>query len=64
VWPDGVVVIFPDREGIAGMGERSEQRLVEQLVTSLPLKLYGVISFHGDGEPIAIDEKPKNPRSN
>jgi ADP-glucose pyrophosphorylase len=25
---------------------------------------YGVISFHADGEPIAIDEKPKNPRSN
>jgi glucose-1-phosphate thymidylyltransferase len=24
---------------------------------------YGVISFHGDGEPIAIDEKPKNPQS-
>ena len=33
MWPDGVVVIFPDREGLAGMGERSEQRLVEQLVT-------------------------------
>jgi glucose-1-phosphate thymidylyltransferase len=25
---------------------------------------YGVISFHPGGEPIAIDEKPKNPRSN
>jgi len=29
---DGVVVVLPDRQGLAGLGERSEEGLVEQLV--------------------------------
>ena len=31
--PDGVVVVLPDRQRLAHMGERGEERLVEQLVT-------------------------------
>ncbi len=30
--PDGVVVVFPDRQRLAGMGERGEQGLVQQFV--------------------------------
>jgi hypothetical protein len=33
VWSDGVAIILPDRHSLAHMGERREQRLVEQLVT-------------------------------
>ena len=28
MWPDGIVVVFPDRQSLADMAERSEQRLV------------------------------------
>ena len=30
--PDGVVIVLPDRQHFAGMGERGEQRLVQELV--------------------------------
>jgi len=32
VRPDGVVIVLPDRQSLADMGERSEERLVQQLV--------------------------------
>ena len=33
VRPEGVVIVFPARKRLAGMIERGEDRLVEQLVT-------------------------------
>jgi hypothetical protein len=33
VWADGVVIILPDRQSLTRVGERNEQRLVEQFIT-------------------------------
>ena len=30
---DGVVVVFPERQSLAGVGERAEQRFVQQLIS-------------------------------
>jgi hypothetical protein len=38
VRPDGVVVVLPDRQGFTRMGERSEERLVQQLVAQLAVE--------------------------
>jgi hypothetical protein len=38
VWPDGVVVELPFGQDHSGMGERAEQRLVQQLVTQTAIE--------------------------
>ena len=38
VWPDRVVVILKGGELLPRMGERGEQRLIEQLVTKPPVE--------------------------
>src|SRR6266567_3989566 len=38
VWPDCVVVILENGEHLPRMGERGEQRLIEQLVAKAPVE--------------------------
>ena len=38
VRPDGVVVVFPDRQRLTSMSKRGEQSLVQQLVTQSAVK--------------------------
>src|ERR1700733_14069436 len=40
VRPDGVVIVLPDRQGRARVGERGEDGLVEQLVTQSSVEAF------------------------
>ena len=38
--PDGVVIVFPERQDLAGVRERAEQRFVQQLIPQAAIEAF------------------------
>jgi hypothetical protein len=66
VWPNRIVVILEDGEHLPRMGERGEQRLIEQLVAKAPIETLdeGVLLRLARGDVMPFDPGLLGPAQN